>query len=117
MLYIVLVQFAIAEDKVPITTSKNAYVLIPQIVLEPVIELDAVEYIKQTFPKDWRIMVAIAKAESGLVLTARNKTAVEDSRGIMQINTRVHKVSCNLYTVKCNIDTARKIYNTQGIKA
>jgi len=79
------------------------------------------EYIRQTFPEDSDVALAVAMAESGFNTSAygdrNNKLAPEGSRGLFQINTAVHKdklAGRDVNNWKDNIDIAREIYDERG---
>ena len=65
------------------------------------------------FGKECLLAVRVFTAESGL-----NPKAVGDngkSIGIAQINyVHWHKVSCNLFTTKCNVVLAKQIRDSSG---
>ena len=76
------------------------------------------EKIADTFPENPSIMLAIAKAESGLnpLATNKNKNGTRDT-GLMQINSIHGYDDLDMMDVDKNLDAARKIYDLQGITA
>ncbi len=76
------------------------------------------EKIADTFPENPSIMIAVAKAESGLnpLATNRNKNGTRDI-GLMQINSIHGYGDLDMMDVDKNLDAARKIYDSQGITA
>jgi len=74
--------------------------------------------IKQTFPNNFPIMLAIAKAESALNSFATNTDNSDGSVdvGIFQINS-IHKYSGDLTDVDYNLQCAREVFNREGVGA
>lgn len=72
--------------------------------------------IRETFPECPGLMVAVAKAESGMnpAATNHNRNGSVD-RGLFQINS-IHGF-VNLEDPKTNIEAAKKVYEKQGITA
>jgi len=86
----------------------------PEIEKEKTIE----EKIADTFPENPSIMIAVAKAESGLnpLATNRNKNGTRDI-GLMMINSVHGDDDLDMFDVDKNLKAARKIYDSQGITA
>lgn len=86
----------------------------PEIEKEKTIE----EKIADTFPENPALMIAIAKAESGLdpMQTNRNKNGTRDI-GLMMINSVHGYDDLEMFDVDKNLKAARKIYDSQGITA
>lgn len=74
--------------------------------------------IAKAFPEDPKLMIAVAKAESGLNPRAihKNTNGTLDI-GIFQINTVHGYDQLSLTDIDTNIKVAREIYNKQGLKA
>lgn len=86
----------------------------PEIEKEKTIE----EKIADTFPENPSLMIAVAKAESGLnsMATNRNKNGTRDI-GLMMINSVHGYDDLEMFDVDKNLKAARKIYDSQGITA
>jgi hypothetical protein len=73
--------------------------------------------IRKTFPEDADVAVAIAKAESELnpnALNPEKHKGCSGSIGIMQIACLHHENPEELYDVRENLQTARRIYDAEG---
>jgi hypothetical protein len=79
-------------------------------------------------PDEARLMSAVAMAESGGNLTARNFVGADESYGLLQINmkgslgpARMNQFGLTnksqLFDLNTNLDAADRIYKTQGIRA
>lgn len=81
-------------------------------------ELTIEEKIAKTFPENPKIMLAVAKAESGLnpMTTNRNSNGTRDI-GLFQINSVHGEDDLEMFDVDKNLVAARKIYDKQGITA
>jgi hypothetical protein len=80
--------------------------------------------IQRVFPKNWKTMSIIALCESNYKnvpsLAKYEDGNPEESFGIYQIHTRVHKEydpDRLLHDYKYNISAAREIYDKEGIRA
>lgn len=96
----------------------NNSVSIPTVLADSVKELTVEEKIAKTFPENPEVMIAVAKAESGLnpLTTNRNTNGSRDI-GLFQINS-VHGYSdLEMFDVDKNLVAARAIYDKQGITA
>lgn len=81
-------------------------------------ELTIEEKIRRVFPEAPDVMLAIAKAESGLDPNATNvnKNGSSDI-GIFQINSVHGYDDLSLFDPDTNIEAARKVYEKQGLTA
>jgi hypothetical protein len=83
------------------------------------VSLTLEQKIERAFPEDYEVMLAIAKAESGLTPDAvnnRNRNGSIDT-GLFQINS-IHGYDSEwLKDVDNNIEAAKKVYEKQGLKA
>lgn len=86
----------------------------PEVEKEKSIE----EKIAETFPENPALMIAVAKAESGLdkMATNRNKNGSRDI-GLMMINSVHGYDDIEMFDVDKNLKAAREIYDKQGITA
>lgn len=76
------------------------------------------EKIAIVFPENPKLMVAVAKAESGLnPLTVHKNTNGSRDIGIMQINSVHGEDDLEMMDVDKNLAVARKVYEKQGITA
>lgn len=89
----------------------------PEDIVE-VKELTIEEKIAKTFPENPKIMIAVAKAESGLnpLATNRNTNGSRDI-GLFQINSVHGGDDLELFDVDKNLKVAREVYDKQGITA
>lgn len=96
-------------------------------VTQEVVELTIEEKIRLTFPEQPELMIAIAKAESGLGKNNYNPEWHRDRNGnpVCQGSFGLFQVGCvnyiedptKLNDVDFNLKIARKVYDTQGITA
>ena len=73
------------------------------------------EKIRETFPEEPEIAVAVAKAESGhnpLALNDKNTNGSTD-KGLFQINS-CHGYGDELFDIDTNLEVARKLYDKSG---
>lgn len=79
---------------------------------------EVVRMIEEKFPENPKLMVAIARAESGLnpYATNKNKNGSVDT-GIFQINSVHGHDQLELTKIEKNIEVARKVYEKQGLGA
>ena len=73
------------------------------------------EKIRETFPEEPEIAVAVAKAESGhnpLALNDKNTNGTTD-KGLFQINS-CHGYGDELFDIDKNLEVARKLYDKSG---
>lgn len=81
-------------------------------------ELTIEEKIAKTFPENPEIMIAVAKAESGLnPLTVHKNTNGSRDVGILQVNSVHGEDDLEMFNVDKNLVAARKVYDKQGITA
>ena len=81
-------------------------------------ELTIEEKIAKVFPENPKVMIAVAKAESGLnPLTVHKNTDGSRDLGIMQINSVHGEDDLKMLDVDQNLAVARKVYEKQGITA
>ena len=79
---------------------------------------DVVAKIAKTFPENPDVMVAIAKAESGLNPKATNVNRNGSSDiGLFQVNSIHGYDDLEMFAPEKNIEAARKIYEKQGLTA
>lgn len=95
---------------------ENAFASTQQV--ETVKELTIEEKIAKAFPENPKVMIAIAKAESGLnPMAAHKNTNGTHDTGLFQVNS-IHGYSdLDMLDVDKNIAAARAIYEKQGIVA
>lgn len=82
------------------------------------VELTIEEKIAKTFPENPKVMIAVAKAESGLnpLATNRNTNGSRDI-GIFQVNSVHGGDDLEMFDVDKNLVAAREVYDKQGITA
>lgn len=79
---------------------------------------DIESLIRAAFPENPSVMIAIAKAESGLNTKAVNVNRNESiDIGLFQINSVHGYDELSLFDAEKNIKAARKIYDQQGLRA
>ena len=89
----------------------------PEAIVE-VKELTIEEKIAKTFPENPMIMLAIAKAESGMnPLASHKNTNGSVDIGLFQINSIHGKDQLELFDVDHNLEVARQVYEKQGLGA
>lgn len=76
------------------------------------------EKIAETFPENPAVMIAVAKAESGLnPLAAHINTNGTRDIGLMQVNSVHGHDDLEMFDVDKNLKAARAVYDKQGITA
>lgn len=85
------------------------------------------QVIKDEFKAEWKVMVAVAKCESGMQQFGKDGKVIlgkvnSNDVGLMQINTsfwgeEAKKLGHDIYTVEGNVKMAKVIYERQGLNA
>lgn len=81
-------------------------------------DLTIEEKIAKVFPENPKVMIAVAKAESGLnpLATNRNTNGTRDI-GILMVNSVHGHDDLDMFDVDKNLAAARSVYDKQGITA
>ena len=111
-------EIKVTWDKGPLVIENHAQAKFEAIQDVPVKELTIEEKIAEAFPENPAVMIAVAKAESGLnpLATNRNTNGSRDI-GLMMINSVHGNDDLEMFDVDKNLAEARKVYEKQGITA